>query len=174
MRKAYTETVAILGPRGYLVDDERVDMPAAMPRYDDESPSGFSIFRMLVDGEDFSDLDMSRSYFSRSELASCSFANTNLFESNLCWNDFIGTSFAGADLSGADLRASIFDRVDFSSAILAGADLRRSDFTSCIFDGASMKGALLTRKVGSDLPLTDEQRAVIDWQESEGEDPPGG
>jgi hypothetical protein len=37
-----------------------------------------------------------------------------------------------------------------------------------------MAGAKLTRKQGERILLSDEQRKAIDWQDSDGEEPPGG
>lgn len=37
-----------------------------------------------------------------------------------------------------------------------------------------MAGAKLTRKRGEGIHLSEEQRKVIDWQESEGDEPSGG
>jgi uncharacterized protein YjbI with pentapeptide repeats len=92
----------------------------------------------------------------------------------LCWNDFIEVNFTDADLSGADLRASIFRRVAFVRANLRNADLRRSGFEACDLTDAAMSGAKLTREQAGRIRLSDEQRKVIDWQDSDGEEPPGG
>ena len=91
-----------------------------------------------------------------------------------CWNDFIEVNFTDADLSGSDLRASLFRRVAFVRANLRNADLRRSTFETCDFADADMAGAKLTRKQGEGIHLSDEQRRVIDWQESDGDEPLGG
>ncbi len=37
-----------------------------------------------------------------------------------------------------------------------------------------MTGAKLSRNRGEGIHLSDEQRMVIDWQDSDGEEPPGG
>jgi hypothetical protein len=37
-----------------------------------------------------------------------------------------------------------------------------------------MHGTKLTRKQGEKLHLSEHQKAVIDWQENDGEQPPGG
>jgi uncharacterized protein YjbI with pentapeptide repeats len=57
---------------------------------------------------------------------------------------------------------------------LENADLRRSSFQECDFTGADMVGAKLTRKQGEKIHLSDEHRKVIDWQEGDGDEPPGG
>jgi uncharacterized protein YjbI with pentapeptide repeats len=57
---------------------------------------------------------------------------------------------------------------------LRDADLRRSTFGACDFTGADMRGTKLTRDQGEQIILSDEQQQVIDWQESDGEEPPGG
>jgi len=119
-------------------------------------------------------LTLPRTFFGRSEISFISFKNTNLSESTMCWNDFIEVDFTDTDLSGADLRASIFRRVVFVRATLRNADLRRSSFPECDFTGADMTGAKLTLKQGERIQLSEEQRKVIDWQDSDGEEPPGG
>jgi uncharacterized protein YjbI with pentapeptide repeats len=119
-------------------------------------------------------LTLPRTLFGRSEIGPISFKNTDLSESTLCWNDFIEVNFTEADLSESDLRASIFRRVAFVRTSLRNADLRRSNFEACDFTDADMAGAKLTRKQGARIHLSDEQRKVIDWQESDGDEPPGG
>jgi hypothetical protein len=119
-------------------------------------------------------LTLPRTFFGRSEISSISFQNTDLSESTLCWNDFIEVDFTDADLSGADLRASIFRRCSIVRANLRGADLRHSTFDGCDFTAADVAGAKLTRKRGEGIHLSDEQQQEIDWQDSEGEEPPGG
>jgi uncharacterized protein YjbI with pentapeptide repeats len=119
-------------------------------------------------------LTLPRTFFGRSEISSISFRNTDLSESTLCWNDFIEVDFTDADLSVADLRASLFKRVAFVRANLRNADLRRSNFKECDFTAADMAGAKLTWKQGEGIHLSDEQWRVIDWQESDGDEPPGG
>ena len=119
-------------------------------------------------------LTLPRTFFGRSEISSISFKNSDLSESTLCWNDFIEVNFTDADLSESDLRASIFRRVAFVRTTLRNADLRCSSFEACDFTDADMAGAKLTRKQGERIHLSDEQRKVIDWQESDGDEPPGG
>jgi uncharacterized protein YjbI with pentapeptide repeats len=168
-------------------------MPDHRPQYDDEAPLGVSFFRTWVgvgrpfglqpsNPDDWVDvaehalanLTLPRTFFGRSEISSISFKNTDLSESTLCWNDFIEVNFTDADLSESDLRASIFRRVAFVRTNLRNADLRRSSFEACDFTDADMAGAKLTRKQGERIHLSDKQRQVIDWQESAGEEPPGG
>ena len=119
-------------------------------------------------------LTLPRTFFGKAEISSISFQNTDLSESTLCWNDFIEVNFTDADLSGADLRASIFRRVAFVRTNLRNTDLPRSNFKECDFTAADMAGAKLTRKRGEGIHLSDEQRKVIDWQESDGDEPLGG
>jgi len=119
-------------------------------------------------------LTLPRTFFGRSEIGPISFRNTDLSESTLCWNDFIAVDFTEADLSESDLRASIFRGVAFVRTNLRNADLRRSSFPECDFSEAEMTGAKLTRNQGERVRLSDEQRSVIDWQEADGEEPPGG
>ena len=119
-------------------------------------------------------LTLPRTFFGRSEISSISFKNTDLSESTLCWNDVIEVNFTDADLSESDLRAAIFRRIAFVRTNLRNADLRRSTFEDCDFTAADMAGAKLTRKQGEGVHLSDEQRKVIDWQESDGDEPPGG
>jgi uncharacterized protein YjbI with pentapeptide repeats len=57
---------------------------------------------------------------------------------------------------------------------LRNADLRHSTFEACDFSDADIRGAKLTHEQGEQLFLSERQQEVIDWQESEGEEPPGG
>jgi hypothetical protein len=53
---------------------------------------------------------------------------------------------------------------------LRNTDLRCAGFEACDFTDADMAGAKLTRKQGERILLSDKQRKVIDWQDSEGEE----
>ena len=64
--------------------------------------------------------------------------------------------------------------IDFVRANLRNADLRRSTFEACDFTDADMHGAKLTREQADQIVLSDDQQQVIDWQESDGEEPSGG
>ncbi|MEW8254663.1 MAG: pentapeptide repeat-containing protein [Candidatus Thiodiazotropha taylori] len=174
MRKTFDETINALREAGLVYDDQTPKLPDAMPQYDDVDPCGFSVFRMGIKDMDLSNLDMRRTFFSKSEVANCNFSNTDLEESNLCWNDFIGVNFTGANLSGSDLRASIYENSDFTKCNLSGSDLRCSDFTGCNFTSANMNGAKLTKASGSVITLSSEQKEQIDWQDNEGNEPNGG
>lgn len=174
MTKTFEETIDVLRSAGLVFDDEAPRLPDAMPKYDDEDPCGFSVFRMGLEDMKLNDLDMRRTFFAKSELARCSFKNTNLEESNLCWNDFIEVDFSGANLSNSDLRASIYESVNFSGSNLSGADLRRADFTNCNFTDAIMIGTMLTKPYSTELPISNEQKLQISWQDSEGDEPGGG
>lgn len=176
-RLSYEESCRVLQRVGYPdagADGAIPPMPDHLPQCDDEEPLGVSFFRTFVGEGDLENLTLPRTFFGRSEVGPLSFKNTDLSESNLCWNDFNEVSFEDADLSGSDLRASLYNSVKFVRTNLQNADLRLSTFDSCDFTGAEMKGAKLTREQGSVLGLSDEQRNVIDWQESDGEEPPGG
>jgi len=177
-RLSYEQSCRVLQRLGYPdVGAEGVipPIPDHRPQID-QDPLGITFFRTRVgQGEhDLTNLTLPRTFFGRSEIASVSFKNTDLSESSLCWNDFNGVDFTDADLSGCDLRASMFREVNFVRTSLRDADLRRSRFEACDFTDADMRGAKLTRKQGEQIILSDQQRNVIDWQESDGEQPPGG
>jgi BTB/POZ domain-containing protein KCTD9 len=163
------------------------------PQYDDELPFGVRFFRTWLGvGRPFGlkalrpeddvevaehaldNLTLPRTYFGRSEISSISFQNTNLSDSTICWNDFIKVNFTDADLSESDLRASAFTLVAFVRTDLRNSDLRRSSFEGCDFTDADMRGAKLTHEQGEDLDLSEKQRQEIDWQDSDGDEPPGG
>jgi Pentapeptide repeats (9 copies) len=144
------------------------------PQFGDEEPLGLRFFCTLVNEYSLDNLTIPRTFFGRSEIGPLSFRNTDLSESTLCWNDFIEVDFTDADLSGCDLRASFFREVKFVRTKLQNADLRRSSFEECAFTDADIRGAKLTREQGKQIPLSDQQRNVIDWQESDGDEPPGG
>lgn len=159
-------------------------IPDHRPQCGDEGPLGVSFFRTFVGqdieaGEDPScgrleNLMLPRTFFSRSYIQQVSFRNTDLSESTLCWNDFEQVDFTDADLSGCDLRASVFTEVRFVRANLRSADLRRSSYHDCDFSDADMRGTKLTLELGEEFDLTEKQRHEIDWQESDGDEPPGG
>lgn len=176
-RLSYEESCRVLQKLGFLdagADGAIPPMPDHLPQCDDEEPLGVSFFRTFVGEGDLENLTLPRTFFGRSEIGPLSFKNTDLSESNLCWNDFNEVSFEDADLSGSDLRASVYNSVKFVRTNLRHADLRLSTFDSCDFTNAELQGAKLTREQAEDLGLTDEQRNVIDWQETEGDEPPGG
>ncbi len=195
-RCSYEESCRLLQRLGYLAEGiipPIPDHPGYDPEKDDEDLLGVTFFRTWVGvGRPFGlkpsrpeddvevgehaleNLTLPRTFFGRSEIGPISFKNTDLSESTLCWNDFIEVNFTDTDLSGADLRASIYRRVAFVRTNLRNADLRRSTFEECDFTAAEMAGAKLTRKQGERILLSDEQRQVIDWQASDGEEPPGG
>jgi BTB/POZ domain-containing protein KCTD9 len=174
-RLSYHSSCARLCDLGLLARNERPSIPKRLPRYNDEVPVGFSVFRTrLADTLDLSDLSLPRSFFGRSEINRVSFRNTDLHESNLCWNDFLGTDFTDADLARSDMRSSLFQQVVFVNANLSGADLRLSSFIDCNFEGATMRGAALTREQCLATHLSEAQRLAVDWYEDGGPEPDGG
>jgi uncharacterized protein YjbI with pentapeptide repeats len=160
-------------------------LPNHRPQCDDEGPLGVTFFRTFV-GQDLEhgdphvghgnleNLTLPRTFFGRSYIQHVSFKNTDLSESTLCWNDFFEVNFTDADLSGCDLRASNFSESTFVRANLQNADFRHSNFEACDFTDADVRGAKLTREQGEQIILSEQQQKVIDWQESDGEEPPGG
>lgn len=178
-RRSYEESCRLLQRLGYPdagEDGTIPPLPDHRPRFDDEAPLGVSFFRTKVGAGEhgLEDLTLPRAFFGRSSVGPVSFRNTDLSESTLCWNDFNSVNFTDADLSACDLRASIFNNVDFARTILRNADLRRSTFDDCDFTDADMRGAKLTQKQGEQIDLSEQQRQEIDWQASDGDEPPGG
>jgi uncharacterized protein YjbI with pentapeptide repeats len=178
---------------GVFDEGEMPPLPDRSPQHnDDDISSGFRLFRTwLGSGEPFGlalppdyenkiqesdceNLTLPRTFFGRTEISRISFKNTDLSESTLCWNDFIEVNFTEADLSKCDLRASLYERTLFVRTKFRNADLRWSTFKECDFTGADLHGAKLTHERGEALDLSAEQKQVINWQESEGEEPPGG
>ena len=175
-RLSYEESCVLLQRLGYPdagSDGEILPIPDHLPQYDDEEP-GVSFFRTIVENGDLENLTLPRTFFGMSQIGPVSFKNTDLSESNLCWNDFNDVNFEDADLSGSDLRASVFNHVRFVRTNLQGADLRLASFEVCDFTDADMRGAKLTHQRAASLRLSALQRKVIDWQESDGDEPPGG
>lgn len=195
-RSSYEESCRILQQLKYLgegIIPPIPEHPGYDPENDDEDHRGITFFRAWVGvGRPFGlqpfdpagwedvpehaldNLTLPRTFFGKSEIGPISFKNTDLSESTLCWNDFIKVDFTDADLSGADLRAAIFRQVAFVRTNLRNADLRRSNFEVCDFTDADMRGAKLTREQTEQIALSHQQQNVIDWQESEGDEPPGG
>jgi uncharacterized protein YjbI with pentapeptide repeats len=188
-RLSYDESCRLLQRIGYRnsagAEGVIPPMPDHRPQCDDEAPLGVSFFRTFVgqdieEGDDdvshldLENLTLPRTFFGRSYIQHVSFKNADLSESTLCWNDFEEVNFTDADLSGCDLRASIFTEVKFVRANLRNADLRRSSYEACDFTDADLRGAKLTYEQGEEFDLSEQQRPEIDWQDSDGDDPPGG
>lgn len=178
-RRSYEESCRLLQRLGYSdagTEGTIPPIPDHRPQFDDEEPLGVSFFRTRVGAgdHDLENLTLPRTYFAKSNVGPVSFKNTDLSESTLCWNDFNEVDFTDADLSECDLRASIFCEVDFVRTILHNADLRLSSFEECDFTDADMRGAKLTRGQGDEIDLSEHQRQEIDWQDSDGDKPPGG
>jgi uncharacterized protein YjbI with pentapeptide repeats len=173
-RRSYRDSCELLQQLGYLEKGSIPPIPDHLPQYDDEAPLGVHFFRTFVGEGDLENLTLTRTYFARSEVGPISFRNTDLSESTLCWNDFHEVNFTDADLSRSDLRASHFTESAFVRAKLRDADLRHSTFEECDFTEADMLGAKVTHEQGTELHLSDKQRHEIDWQGSNGEEPPGG
>src|SRR5437764_465863 len=186
-RLSYEDSCRLLQRLGYPdVGAEGVipPIPDHRPQFD-QDPLGVTFFRTFVgqdieqgDGDvshrNLENLTLPRTFFGRSYIQHVSFMNTDLSESTLCWNDFYEVNFTDADLSGCDLRASIFSEVDFVRTNLRNADLRRSTFEACDFTEADMRGAKLTHEQAEEIDLSEQQQQEIDWQDSDGEEPPGG
>lgn len=188
VRRSYEESCKLLQQLGYLdAEDEDAipPIPNHRPQYDDDEPLGVSFFRTLVgqeiedgdeeaNGGDLGNLTLPRTFFGRSSVQHVSFKNTDLSESTLCWNDFNDVNFTDAGLSACDLRGSNFIAVVFVRANLSNADLRNSSFEACDFTNAEMRGAKVTHRQGQAIDLSEEQRRDIDWQDNDGDEPPGG
>lgn len=172
-RLPYNESCRQLQSQGHL-RAEIPALPSHRPQVGDDGSPGIRFFSTLLEECRLDNLTLPRTFFGRSEVVSVSFENTDLHESTLCWNDFNEVTFTDADLSDCDLRASIFRDTSFVRANLRNSDLRRSNFKECDFTDADMRGAKLTRKQGEQTHLSERQKAEVDWQESDGEQPPGG
>jgi BTB/POZ domain-containing protein KCTD9 len=154
------------------------DLADRRPHWDDDLPHGVRFYRTSPDfasdvkEHDIENLTPPRTFFGPCETFSyISFRNTDLSESTHCANDFIEVDFTDADLSAGDLRCSIYTRTSFVRTDLRNADLRRCTFEECDFTDADLRGAKLTHEEGKLLPLSDEQKRQIDWQESKGDWP---
>jgi hypothetical protein len=172
-RRSYEESCRELQRQAVIESGAVPCLPKRRPNFDD-SQLGVHFFKTRLADNVIENLTLPRTFFGRTQIDQVTFRNTNLSESVLCWNDFDGVDFTNADLSGCDLRGSIFKETLFVSANLERADLRHSTFKACDFRGANLRGAKLTRKGGAQIPLSTKQRRSIDWQDSEGPEPPGG
>jgi uncharacterized protein YjbI with pentapeptide repeats len=173
-RRTFDESCQILRELEFLDNETFPVMPSRRPRHDDEEPFGVSFFRTFLGESDLENLTLPRTFLARSSIGPLSFTNTDFSESSFNWNDFIQVDFTDVDLSGSDLRASNFTEVYFTRASLRDADLRCCSFNDCDFKDADMRGAKLTRIQGESIPLSEEQRQKIDWQDSDGDEPEGG
>ncbi len=173
-RLSYQESYELLQQLRYRKAGAIQPIPDRRPQYDDEELLGVRFFRTFRADGKLENLTLPRTYIGKSEFQSVSFANTDLHESTLCWNDFNEVNFTDADLSDCDIRASLFQGTSFTRANLQNADLRHSRFAECDFTDADMRGAKLSREQAEEIRLSEQQRNVIDWQENEGDEPPGG
>jgi len=173
-QKTFKQTISHLESLGLIADVNDLRAPERMPQFDDENPTGISFFRTTLVDQDLSSLNMMRTFFSKSKINNCGFQNTNLNESNLCWNNFKDVNFEGTQLKGSDLRASTFTNVNFSNCDLSDVDLRRSTFKRCSFENARMDRAKINSIATPKLPLSAEQKSVVDWQAIDGLEPRGG
>jgi hypothetical protein len=144
------------------------------PSFGDEQSLGVSFYKTKLGDCVLENLTLPRTFFGRSEIARISFRNSDLSDSVLCWNDLFEVDFTYADLSQCDLRSSVFIQTKFMGANLRDADLRRSTFEACDFRSADLNGAKLTREASPSLGLSKEQELTVDWQDSQGPEPPGG
>lgn len=158
---------------GLLEPGQIPPMPEHQPRFDDPEPLGVCFFRTRVSA-DLSGMMLARTFFGRSEVCDSSFKDPDLSESTLCWCDFIRVDFSDACLRASDLRASTFAQTSFARCDLSEADLRRSDFAACIFADAKMCGTKLTSRQLHQLMLSPRQRAEVDLQADDGDEPGGG
>lgn len=173
-RKSYRESCLLLQKIGQLDNDQFPEIPKHRPQYDDPGPLGVSFFRVLIENEILANLTLPRTYFGKSEFRNVSFSNTDLSESTLCWNDFIRVNFSDSDLSKSDLRASVYKSVKFDRANLSFADLRRSSFENCSFLETDFSGAIATRRLKTEIIISQKQIEQISWTDDEGEEPGGG
>ncbi len=163
----------MLQEQGWIAQGECPKMPAHQPRYDDIE-LGVNFFRTRVAGVKFQRLTLPRTFISRSEINNSSFHDCDLSESVMNWNNFENVDFTSASLKACDLRSCNFHLVDFRRASLMRADLRHCRFESCDFTDADLTGSKLGRTIRASLVLTKGQIATIDWQVTEGPEPPGG
>lgn len=172
-RLSYEDSCRALQEKQIIEPGDIPPLPQQRPRHDDEE-LGVSFFRTLLADSKMQDLTLPRTFFGRSEIRATSFRNTDLSESTANWNDFIDVDFSAADMSRSDFRGCAFERASFSGAKLAGVDFRHCGFTDCDFTNADVTGAKFTEQAGTLLRLSSEQRRMIDWQTSDGEEPDGG
>jgi uncharacterized protein YjbI with pentapeptide repeats len=175
-RLSYQDSFRSLQKQDWLKPGNPPPIPAKPPAYDDEN-LGIEFFRTWLDGAkgaDFRNLTLPRTYFGRSQINNISFENSDLTESVANWNDFIDVDFSRSDLTRLDLRGCQLLRTNFTECKLTGADLRCCSFVDCNFKAANLTGTKLTRACGDLIALSQEQQAVVDWQEEDGDEPDGG
>jgi hypothetical protein len=85
----------------------------------------------VLDGEDFSDLQLEGQDFRRATLRNANFVNCNL----------TGANFAETDLSGASFRGAKLENVIFSNANVSRVNFYRSNLLGAAFVGANLFSA---------------------------------
>ena len=153
------------------------------PTEDDDEP-GPSIYWETVEDVRLENLTLPGLFVGRAGLRRVSFAGSDLRLATFSRSQVSDCSFVACDLSGADLRGCAFSRCSFRDADLSRADLRSSSFDRCDFSGARLDGAVLFRRSGwfwrltrsalpfawaapdqAGVPLSDEQRAQVYWND---------
>ena len=172
-RLSYADSYTVLQKKKLVPEGNAPEVRYEPPRHDDLTGGGVRFFQSMIAGMKLERLTLPRTFIGRSEFRKVSFKETELSGSTANWNDFIQVNFSGADLSRCDLRACLFDGVKFTGANLSGADFRYCGFKKCQFTDADLTDAKLTQKAGAVLKLSPEQRAVIDWQGEDGDEPLG-
>lgn len=175
--KVLRETTALVGPEDPFpgkVGPAGWGRPGSPIRYY-KCPE----FNIPAEGEEYSrweleNLTIPSIFLCRCGIEDISFRNTSLQWSSFCFNDFVEVDFTDADLSLCDLRFSNFEQTSFVRTDLRKADLRNSYFKGCDFTDANMHGAKLTYDQAEELPLSEEQCAVIKWRRTAGRISPGG
>lgn len=172
-RLSYEDSCRALQDLQIIDSGDIPPLPLQSPRYDDDA-LGVSFFRTMLADSKMEDLTLPRTFFGRSEIRATSFRNTDLSESTANWNDFIDVDFSAADISRSDFRACVFERTRFVGARLVDVDFRHCSFKNCDFAGAELTGAKFANQASASLQFSSEQRRLINWQTTDGEEPEGG
>lgn len=155
----YLESIGIEPPR----DAQGLPCVVTDNPYNHSYDDRLTFFRTYIRDLDFSCLTMPNSFFGRTQIDAFNFRNTDLSGSYMQENDWLDCDFTSANLSKCSLIA-LFYNCNFNGADLRGADLRDGGFYNCDFTNAILADACLRPEQAQDLPLSELQRLVINWQ----------
>lgn len=121
-----------------------------------------------LDGVDFSNSNLARTDFSKSDMIEANLRNSNLSKTRFIHSKLIGACLADADLTGATFSQANCTAVDFNGAYLGGARFDEVKLRAATFNGAILTKAELRHLDlsgidfrGADLTDANLQRALL-------------
>lgn len=98
-----------------------------------------------LEGQDFSNRDLTGSVFAATNLRNASFQNSNLTNAIMTEGILLGADLRGVNFTGALIDRVTFDLSDLSNAIFVDAIATRTRFYDTNIEGADFSGAVIDR-----------------------------